>query len=517
MQLREATGEIPNTSLVTSLNVQGEFLSGVPWNILDRIGLPAYIPVNAPGVSGFDLHAQSLLTAFLQSLQTAPPERALHDVTYKLTDLVGMIFSRDLYRFDTDTGNRNFLERLIQNEEANAMVTRFTRDLWKLAQEGGLTLTDEAAAATNFVSQTLTAFAMQMYYDETPHATNPDKELFTDLAVAGLGSGGLHFDRADVADTLDQAKGYGLYFREYLTNAFADSERRMILSVLPGLRDWYVQAGTGSLTATDAYNRGAFMLGHNGADTLAGGSQGDLLVGNGGNDVLNGGRGADTLLGGAGDDTYYLDHAGDFIMESASNGHDSVHSSVDYALPANVENLTLTDNAVVGSGNSLDNRLIGNAADNILSGGSGDDRLEGGAGNDLYFWNSGDGNDRIEDSDARGAIIVNSVALAGGLRLAGEPANTYRSADGTITYALVNGDLLAQVGASTLTINQDFQSGQFGIRLLDRSGQVDGTPDPINYNNGQPTVTYDGDETDNIPTFTAAAITSSTASAATTF
>ncbi|WHZ22886.1 MAG: Hemolysin-type calcium-binding region [Nitrospira sp.] len=32
-------GEIPNASLVTSINVQGEFLSGVPWNLPDRIGL----------------------------------------------------------------------------------------------------------------------------------------------------------------------------------------------------------------------------------------------------------------------------------------------------------------------------------------------------------------------------------------------------------------------------------------------------------------------------------------------
>ena len=52
----------------------------------------------------------------------------------------GMIFSRDLYRFDTDTANRNFLERLVQNETGNAMVTRFTSDLWKLAQEGGMTM-----------------------------------------------------------------------------------------------------------------------------------------------------------------------------------------------------------------------------------------------------------------------------------------------------------------------------------------------------------------------------------------
>ncbi|WHZ22878.1 MAG: hypothetical protein OJF47_001990 [Nitrospira sp.] len=48
-----APGEIPNTSLVTSINVGGEFLSGVPWNIQDRIGSPPTSPLmlqTSPGL-----------------------------------------------------------------------------------------------------------------------------------------------------------------------------------------------------------------------------------------------------------------------------------------------------------------------------------------------------------------------------------------------------------------------------------------------------------------------------------
>ncbi len=50
-------GEIPNTSLVKSINVSGEFLSGVPWNIQDRIGLIRTKRVFAEGLftSAFDL------------------------------------------------------------------------------------------------------------------------------------------------------------------------------------------------------------------------------------------------------------------------------------------------------------------------------------------------------------------------------------------------------------------------------------------------------------------------------
>ncbi len=59
LQIRAALpmGEIPNSSLVKSINVSGEFLSGVPWNIQDRIGLIRTKRVFAEGLftSAFDL------------------------------------------------------------------------------------------------------------------------------------------------------------------------------------------------------------------------------------------------------------------------------------------------------------------------------------------------------------------------------------------------------------------------------------------------------------------------------
>ncbi|MDH5253900.1 MAG: hypothetical protein OEW25_11295 [Nitrospira sp.] len=83
-----------------------------------------------------------------------------------------------------------------------------------------------------------------MYYENTANATNPTKELFTNLATENTGSGGIRFDRADVADSLEKAKGYALYFRTYLnSDAFTDTERGLIKSLLPSLREWYVQAG----------------------------------------------------------------------------------------------------------------------------------------------------------------------------------------------------------------------------------------------------------------------------------
>ncbi|MBA3034016.1 MAG: hypothetical protein KKF85_09035, partial [Gammaproteobacteria bacterium] len=174
---------------VSNHNVQGEFLSGVPWNWLDRIGTTIEdIPTSADGVAGDDLHSQALLTAYLQSRQTADANQTLNAVTFKLPDLLKMIFDKKLFAFDTDKSDENLLERLVKHEAgitgslpADAMLTRFTADLWKLAQDGGLTLNDGVTGYPdlNDMSKALTAFAMQFYYEDTANATDDNKQLFT--------------------------------------------------------------------------------------------------------------------------------------------------------------------------------------------------------------------------------------------------------------------------------------------------------------------------------------------------
>src|SRR5690606_2405040 len=90
-------------------------------------------------------------------------------------------------------------------------------------------------------------------------------------------------------------------------------------------------------------------------DTLTGDALANGLDGGAGNDVLDGGTGADTLAGGAGDDFYYVDNAGDFVIELSGEGVDRVQASIDYTLADNVENLTLKGAAVTGTGNELAN------------------------------------------------------------------------------------------------------------------------------------------------------------------
>lgn len=106
-----------------------------------------------------------------------------------------------------------------------------------------------------------------------------------------------------------------------------------------------------------------------------------------GNDILAGTAGADALNGLAGNDTYTVNNIGDVVTEASvlATELDTVESSITYALTSNVENLTLTGIAVIdGTGNGLDNLLLGNDANNKLDGGAGVDTLKGGAGNDTY-------------------------------------------------------------------------------------------------------------------------------------
>ena len=112
----------------------------------------------------------------------------------------------------------------------------------------------------------------------------------------------------------------------------------------------------------------------------------NTITGNAGNNILDGGTDADRLIGGAGDDSYYVDNAGDVVVENAGAGTDTVYSSLAYALTAHVENLTLTGTwSVNATGNDLANILTGNSGVNVLNGMGGADTMAGGAGNDTYY------------------------------------------------------------------------------------------------------------------------------------
>ena len=256
------------------------------------------------------------------------------EVTKKLTPLLKMFFDKNLYAFDSAKADPNFLDTIVRHEAgvkasdsagtaitADAMVTRFTKDLWKLAQ-GGLTQNDGNSSNAQLaeLSQALIAFAMQFYYQDTANAKDKTKELFT----ASEGSGSVSFTLNDVAASWGATKGKK-YFDAYLAqsaNGLSQVDRETIAMQISKMEQWFLQASSDGMNAT-ADSKTAFMLGGQGNDTMTGSNVADLLVGNQGDDVLSGGQGNDTLLGGTGLDTYNFTGASfgkDTILDSDGSG-----------------------------------------------------------------------------------------------------------------------------------------------------------------------------------------------------
>lgn len=152
-----------------------------------------------------------------------------------------------------------------------------------------------------------------------------------------------------------------------------------------------------------------------GNDTVLGGQRWDTLSGGDGDDLLDGGTENDRMSGGAGNDTYYVDHVGDRVLENANEGTDRVYASIDFALWADVEHLTLAGTAVSGTGNGLGNRITGNANANVLSGGHGNDTLAGGLGNDSLW--GGAGMDSLSGGGGRDDFVFAAAAGNGSDRI----------------------------------------------------------------------------------------------------
>lgn len=120
------------------------------------------------------------------------------------------------------------------------------------------------------------------------------------------------------------------------------------------------------------------------SDLISLASRHTSVMNNGGQIVIDGGAGADTMIGSADDTTYVVDHIGDVVIEAGGSlSIDTVRSSIDYVIGADIERLELTGSiAIAGTGNAADNWLSGddNPTANLLRGGEGNDTYELGSG-----------------------------------------------------------------------------------------------------------------------------------------
>lgn len=156
-----------------------------------------------------------------------------------------------------------------------------------------------------------------------------------------------------------------------------------------------------------ASNEAALAAGTADSNFLYGGAGNDTIIGGIGNDYIDGGAGADNMQGGKGDDMYIVNSVNDVILEQKNEGYDTVVASTNYILNANIEELRLVEGYTInGTGNSLNNRIIGNSQDNILDGVTGADTMIGGLGNDTYYVDNV--GDQVVELAAEGTDTVNA-------------------------------------------------------------------------------------------------------------
>ncbi|MBH0182965.1 MAG: hypothetical protein HP490_15160 [Nitrospira sp.] len=244
------------------------------------------------------------------------------------------------------------------------------------------------------------------------------------------------------------------------------------------------------------------LTGNSGNNTLSGGDGVDQLIGNAGNDTLDGGTGADRMAGGLGDDSYVVDAATDVVIEGRNAGTDAVSASVNHTLGANVENLTLVGGDLNGTGNTVNNVIIGTNGINILSGLAGNDILDGADGADQLF--GGTGNDTLDGGVGQDSVIgglgddrIVMLVTAGDVDVAnGEAGNDTLALSGTVggtglvVVDLSTGDQVSDIGGAAETLLQS------NFEHLDASGLGVGSSVDVTGSAGHNSlIGSDGDDT----------------------
>ncbi|MFL6844373.1 MAG: calcium-binding protein [Allosphingosinicella sp.] len=237
-----------------------------------------------------------------------------------------------------------------------------------------------------------------------------------DILVGGAGadylSGGGGNDQLDGGTGADTMRG-GIGDDVYFVDDGADDVRE---SAGQGIDEIRTSLASYSIAAKPNFEN---LTGLGNAD--------QTFVGNASANVIDGGAGADTMTGGAGNDIYYVDNAGDTVVENANEGIDEVRTSLAlYSLVGtNLENLAATSD--------LNHDFRGNSANNVVSGGGGNDALKlydggadsvhGGAGDDLLFFGASIDSSDVIDGGADIDTLIVQGNYVGGLTLTANVTN----------------------------------------------------------------------------------------------
>jgi len=354
----------------------------------------------------------------------------------------------------------------------------------------GDTVTEAATAGTDVVQASVSHTLLANIEDLTLTGTTAINGTGNNLAnkitgndannVLNGGGGNDTLDGGLGADSMSGGAGNDIYIVDNIADLVTESVgggADLIQSSIDYILGTEVENLT--LTGTVAINGNGNALNNQ----LTGNNADNVLDGGTGNDRLNGGAGDDTLIGGAGDDTYIVDSLMDIVTEIAGEGIDTVQSTTNHTLAAEVENLSLLGNAVTGRGNALNNTISGNGQNNILIGDLGADTMIGGAGSDTYIVD--DALDVVTEAVGGGIDTIQSTV---GYTLGAEVENLTLTGAGAIsgTGNALNNRLTGNGGNNMLDggAGNDTLDGGLGIdTLIGGSGNdayiVDNTSDAI--------------------------------------
>lgn len=306
-----------------------------------------------------------------------------------------------------------------------------------------------------------------LYGDNTPFTGSDNDTLYGgsgDDTMYG-GGGDDDFYVTETGDVVYGGDGVDTIYADLSVDLgslqFYDVENVVLLGAGPGniLGNSFDNHLIGNAGENDIYGFGGedTLEGQGADDGLYGGADDDTLLGGDGNDYLDGGTGADSMAGGNDNDYYVVDDAGDLVDETGASGDDTVESSINYdlrvaptgdVLGGAVENLILTGGAVIGTGNALNNRLVGNANANVLNGLAGADTMEGGLGNDTYYV-AEIGDVVIEAASEGTDLVYSNISYVLGANVENLDLLTPADIDGTGNS--LNNEVFGNSGANTLS------------------------------------------------------------------
>lgn len=176
-----------------------------------------------------------------------------------------------------------------------------------------------------------------------------------------------------------------------------------------------------------------------------------ITAGSAATELYGSGQGT-KMVGGTADDIFWQDNLNDQIIAGTS-GVDTVIATLNYVLPAGIQNLTLngTYENVVGIGNAMANIITADKAGETVMGGGGDDVIIS-AGGDTFLYAPGAAKDIIYNFHTGGA---NGDVV----RLTGYSFNYFAEVQAAMTQ--VGSDVVLKLSSTDLIDFKNTTIGQF--------------------------------------------------------